>query len=205
MINIVIAEDQPIFIDGLKTALNGAEGINIVAVAVNGKQALELLGSNKVDVILLDINMPVMDGLHAAEVIKQKLSHVKIIMLTQYDERRFVRKCREIGVEGYLLKDCGGPILIDAIRTVYEGGSIYRNKGCGNNNFPVPELINCVLTEKEKIVLKMIVNECCNKDIANEINIEVNTVKTYKERLKEKTGTTNMIGLVKWAIENNMV
>jgi DNA-binding NarL/FixJ family response regulator len=126
-------------------------------------------------------------------------------MLTQFGEKGLVRKCLEIGVEGYLLKDCGKEELVKAIHAVYEGGSWFNF-----NHNPQQEIYSANLnlprlTVHEKQVLKLLAEEYCNTDIAREMNIEVNTVKTYKERLKQKAGVRKTIGLIKWAIENNLL
>jgi len=206
MINIIIADDHRIFIDGIRTALQGVEGINIIAEAHNGKQVLELLRTVPIDEVLLDINMPEMDGLEAARHIKEDFRHVKVIMLTQYDDRGFIKWCKKMGVEGYLLKDCDPGFMSHAIRLVFEGGTVFGTKNGNSNRFPVPDLLNKIqITGQEHEVLKLMASEYCNADIARELNIEINTVKTYKDRLKTKAGVKTTIGLIKWAIENGLI
>jgi DNA-binding NarL/FixJ family response regulator len=205
MINLIIADDHPIFIDGLKTTLEGVTGITITGEAANGTQVLELLETQAANIVLLDINMPELDGIETAKIIKEKYPHIKVIMLTQYDEKGFINKCKALGVEGYLLKDCDKQILVNAIHLVYKGGTLYGTKNSNNNGFEIPGKNNQMITEKETQVLKLLAEEYCNADIARELKIEVNTVKTYKERLKQKAGVRTAIGLVKWAIENNLI
>ncbi len=205
MINIVIADDHPIFIDGIKTALKDEQEISIIGEALNGKQVLELLKYKKADIILLDINMPEMDGLETAEAIKRRFPKVKVIMLTQYNEKRLVKKCLDLGVESYLLKDCGKPELIKAIRSIASGGIWFQANGRKNgygdylrNDLPA-------LTKNELLVLKMMASEFCNSEIAKEMNISINTVRSYKERLKQKSGSRTSVGLIKWAVENGHI
>ena len=166
---------------------------------------LELLKYKKADIILLDINMPEMDGLETAEAIKRRFPKVKVIMLTQYNEKRLVKKCLDLGVESYLLKDCGKPELIKAIRSIASGGIWFQANGRKNgygdylrNDLPA-------LTKNELLVLKMMASEFCNSEIAKEMNISINTVRSYKERLKQKSGSRTSVGLIKWAVENGHI
>ncbi|MEZ5198507.1 MAG: response regulator transcription factor [Bacteroidales bacterium] len=208
MINLIITDDHPIFIDGLKTVLSNVTGIAIVGEALNGKQLLELLEDSLADIVLLDINMPEMDGLETAQIVKQQYSYVKIIMLTQFGEKRFIKKCMEMGVEGYLLKDCEKQELIKAIIAVYMGGIFYNANCQPESGFfaPVVDDHNPFhISEKEKQVLKLIAEEKCNTEIAKKMSISINTVKTYRERLMLKSGTKNTAGLMYWAVKNKLL
>jgi len=206
MINIIIADDHKIFIEGIRTTLSDVDDINIVGQALNGKQLLELLRKVKADVVLLDINMPVMDGLQAAAVMKKDFNAVKIIMLTQYGEKRFIKKCEEIGAKGYLLKDCTKNVLIDTIRNVYNGGKHYSAGDDFNNGFPVPDLLNDVqISCKEKEVLELLTEEKNTGEIAKELKICNTTVKEYKERMFWKTGTKSIGGLIAWALRKRII
>lgn len=206
MINIFIADDHPIFIDGIKTALSDIPDIRITGEATDGVKLLKLLDENNADVVLLDINMPRMDGLLTAAEIKKKHSYMKIIMFTQYDERRFSKKCREIGVEGYMLKGSNKDNLVKTIRNVYNGGILYMAGNEGPNEFPVPGLTDEIhITGKEQEVLELIAEEKCNDEIAKELNIEKTTVKTHKKRMLWKTGTKTITGLVVWAFRKRII
>jgi DNA-binding NarL/FixJ family response regulator len=206
MINIFIADDHPMFINGVKSALEGVKDITITGEALNGEQLLDMLNKKKADVILLDINMPGMDGLQAATEIKLKHQNMKIIMLTQYDERRFMKKCREIGVEGYILKGSDKDDLVKAIKIVHKGGILYEAGKEGEHEFPVPGLMDEIhITGKEQEVLELIAEEKCNDEIAKELNIEKTTVKTHKKRMLWKTGTKTITGLVVWAFRKRII
>jgi DNA-binding NarL/FixJ family response regulator len=131
---------------------------------------------------------------------------MKIIMLTQYDERRFMKKCREIGVEGYILKGCDKDDLVKAIRNVYNGGTLYMTGKEDPHGFPVPDLLDDIqITVKEQEVLKLIAEEKCNDEIAKELNIEKTTVKTHKRRMLWKTGAKTITGLVVWAFRKRII
>jgi len=206
MIKVIIADDHRIFIDGIKSILNCVPDIHIAGEALNGKQLLKLLRKVKTDVVLLDLNMPEMDGLQAAEAIKEEFKEVKIIMLTQYDERRFMKKCREIGVEGYLLKGNDSRILVKAIKSVHNGGLYYDDVNGNSNGFPVPDLLNSVLISgKELEVLELIAEEKKEYEIATDLKISKATVKEYKRRMLVKTGTKSAVGLIKWAFRKRFI
>jgi DNA-binding NarL/FixJ family response regulator len=206
MINIIIADDHPMFIDGVRTVLADVPDIRIAGEALNGLQALELLNTTHADIVLLDINMPVMDGLQTAESIKQRYKNIKIIMLTQYDEKGFIKRCKALGVEGYLLKDCEKQILVNAIHLVYCGGTLYGTKNSNNNGYAVPNLNNKeLITEKEKQLLMLITEEKCNEEIARKLCISANTIKKRRDRLLAKAGVKNTAGLIYWAMKNNLL
>jgi DNA-binding NarL/FixJ family response regulator len=206
MINIIIADDHKIFIEGIRTTLSDVDDIYIAGQALNGAELLVRLENIEADVVLLDINMPGIDGLQAAEAIKKNFKDVKIIMLTQYDEKRFMKKCREIGVEGYLLKTCDKNELVNTIINVHNGGSFYTGVNGKTTGYPVPDLLNCVrITGKEEEVLQLIADEKCNDEIAKELNIEKTTVKTHKRRMLWKTGAKTITGLVVWAFRKRII
>ncbi len=130
-INIAISDDQQLMIDGIKTALADSPEIKIVGEAYNGLEIIEIVKNAKPDLILLDIKMPELDGLEAAKILKKQFENIKIIILTQFDERSFIRCCQKIGVEGYLLKDCGKIELLKAINKVYNGGILFSVNNIG--------------------------------------------------------------------------
>ena len=208
MIKLIITDDHPIFIDGLKTVLANIPDIAIIGEAMNGKKLLELLKTKQPDIVIMDINMPEMDGLDAAQIIKQQYNDVKIIMLTQFGEKRFMKKCMEMDVEGYLLKECEKQELLKAIVTVYMGGVHYDANSKPDNDLFKPESDehkNFHISEKEKQVLELIAQENCNQEIAKILGISIHTIKTYRERLMVKSGTKNTAGLMYWAVKNRLL
>ncbi len=201
MINLIIADDHPIFIDGLKTVLADVPDINITGEAQNGKQVIELLEYKQADVVLLDIRMPEMDGIETAKEIKKRYPHVKIIILTQFGEKCLVKNFMELGVDGYLLKDCSQQDLINAIKTVNNGGTWFEI----HNKINITTLDKPKISKREKEVLKLIAREKCSKEIATELKLSVNSVHTYRERLLAKAGVKNTAGLIYWATKNNLI
>jgi DNA-binding NarL/FixJ family response regulator len=192
------------FIDGVKTVLADVPDIQITGEALNGKQVLELLKTIPADIVLLDINMPELDGIETARFIKKSYNQVKIIMLTQFGERGFVRKCIEIGVEGYLLKDCSKEELISAIRTVKMGNTLYKFNNSSVNNDKCKKDIQ-KLTQRELQVIRLMVRDMTYWEITKELRISIYAVRTYRDRLLTKTGTSTIAGLVQWANDNEVL
>jgi DNA-binding NarL/FixJ family response regulator len=205
MIKLIITDDHPIMIDGIRTALSGESDIIIIGEAYNGNQLLDLLESKKSDIILLDIRMPILDGIDTLKILRNKFKKIKVIMLTQFGERQFIKKCIEYGADGYLLKDCGKHELMNAIRTVNEGGTWFdiHNRLSNSINENLDDMPK--LSKREVEVLQLICEELSNREIAEKLNISVDTVNTYRTRLMKKAGAKKVIGLFRWASKNRLI
>ena len=207
-IKVAIADDHPIFIDGIKTALSDSPEIELVGEANNGLEIIEIVKTQKPDLVLLDIMMPELDGIDAAKIIKKLFQDVKIIILTQFDERGLIRRCQQIGVKGYLLKDCGKQVLINAIRKVYKGGILFSIDKANITKFQKAGRIrseNNVFSSRELEILLLMANDNCSAAIAKELKISGSTVRTYKQRMFLKTGTDTSSGLINWAYKQNIL
>lgn len=201
MIKIIIVDDHPLMIDGIKTALSDVQDIIIIGEALNGKQLLVLLENKNPDIILLDIKMPELDGIEVLKIVKKEFENIKIIMLSQFGDRGFIKRCIELEASGYLLKDCGKHDLINAIKTIYDGGTWFEI----HDKFKIQNIEKPKLSDREKEVLQLIFMEYDKKEIAKKLNISNSTVNTYHARLLQKAGVQNDIGLYKWAIENKII
>ena len=201
MIKLIIVDDHQLMIDGIKTALSEYEEIKIIGDALNGRKLLELLKSKTPDIILLDIMMPELDGIDTLQIVKQKNPEVKIIMLSQFGDRGFIKRCLKFGADGYLLKDCGGKKLIKTIRDIYKGGTVFDVHVTSQ----LKSAVKVDLSNQEKEVLHLIVQGVKNKEIANFLNISVSTVSTYRSRIMEKIGVRTDIELYEWVKENEIV
>ena len=210
MIEVLIADDHQLLIDGIKTTLSDEPDLTIVGEAHNGLQVLKFLKSQKADVILMDINMPQMDGLDCTKAVTKEYPDVKIIALSQYAEKRFVKRMVKYGAMGYLLKDSGKEELLEAIRTVHNGERYFCKKL--SINFMQDELqvektksLFPKLTSREKEVLKLICEEFSSQEIAERLFISFYTVENHRANLMAKAGAKNTAGLVRWAVENEFV
>ncbi len=211
MIKILIADDHQLLIDGIKTTLADIEDFSVVGEAGNGYNVLEQLDSGLIpDVILMDINMPKMDGLDCTKQLSKKYPDIKIIALSQYDEKRFVKRMLKNGASGYLLKDAGKDQIVAAIRAVHSGGKYFQEglsvrlieqeiKG-ENISALFPKL-----SIRELEVLNLICNGLTSHEISEKLFISIHTVESHRANLMQKAGVNKTAGLVKWAVENNFI
>ncbi|WP_317897930.1 response regulator transcription factor [Aurantibacillus circumpalustris] len=211
MIRVLIADDHQMFIDGIKSLLVNNKRIQIIGEAHNGFEVTEFVNKQKVDLILLDMSMPVMDGMEAMKIVKQKFPDLKIIMLTMFSTRDQIEKLLRAGADGYVLKNTGKEELVLAIETVMKGESFFskevteqimagiQKKKVANRNAMIVEL-----TEREKDVLKLIVKEHTTQEIAEKLFISTNTVETHRKNLVSKLNVRNVAGLVKYALQNGL-
>jgi DNA-binding NarL/FixJ family response regulator len=207
-IKIIIADDHPLFIDGVKTALKDNHEIKIIGEALNGNQLLKQVNVQNPHLVLLDISMPEMNGLEVAENIKRNHKKVKVIMLTLYSNRSFIKRCQALGVEGYMLKDCGKQELLKAINIVNNGGLFYSVDRSRKFEIPPPakiKLKNIKLSSREKEVLALMANDKNCIEIAKELGLNESTVRTYKQRLLIKSGTNTSSGLINWAYKQKLI
>ncbi|WP_338359807.1 response regulator transcription factor [Yeosuana marina] len=205
MINIVIADDHEIVVEGLRSLLENEEEIVIVGEAYHGEEVIPLLASNNVDVAVLDISMPKMDGVDLTKFIKTNYPHVKILILTMHNEIGFIRRIIEAGAHGYILKNKGKEELVRAIQALHSGNE-YLGEEVTKTLFSSIRNANVYgeiqLTKREKEVLKLIASSYTTPKISERLNIAPSTVETHRRNLIEKTGVKNSKGLVKFAIEN---
>ena len=209
MIKLMIADDHQLIIDGLKTNLSEVSDIDIIAEANNGNEVLKVLNRKKPDVILMDINMPEMDGLECTRLVSRKYPRVRVIGLSQFDEVRLVKRLVKNGAVGYLLKDTGLEELISAIRKVHSGEKYFSEKlslnlidqdAQKNTNSLFPKL-----SGREREILQLICQEYSSQEIAERLNISFHTIESHRVRLMMKAGARNTAGLVRWAVESGQV
>lgn len=211
MIKVIIADDHQMFIDGIKSLLVNEKGIKVAGQALNGKEVIALLEKEPADIVLLDVNMPEMDGIEATKLIRQRFPSVKILMLTMYNNHEFVFGLMNAGASGYILKNTGRTELLDAIKSVNEGKTFYSKEVTETilQNFskkPAEQRVEAAhLTEREKDVLKLIAQEYNTQEIAAELFISTNTVETHRKNLLSKLQAKNIAGLVKFAIQTGLV
>lgn len=211
-IKVAIADDHALFRTGVKTALSFRKDIQMVAEAENGMQLLNLLRHIKTDVILLDIQMPIMDGLTALPEIKKMNPEAKVIMLSMINDHSMITRMMEIGANSYLTKESDPETIYQAIRTCYQDEFYFNdltNKALLNGlrtkrvtDTAVPEVH---LTDKEITILKLMCEEKSTKEIADMVDLSPRTVEAIRDKLKTKTGVKSMAGLVMYAVKAGIV
>lgn len=212
-IKILLVDDHKIIRDGIGALLQNETRFEIVGEAENGMIALELTEKLRPDIIIMDVNMPVMDGIAATKIITEKFPFAKVLVLTMTSEQEHIKSMIEAGAGGYILKNSGQEELISAIDVVLSGRNYFSNevkdaimqnmvqKKSKNEKIagePIP------LTRREKDVLNLIVQEYTNFEIGEKLFISARTVDAHRRNLLEKTGARNTAGLVKFAIENKL-
>lgn len=211
-IRIIIADDHNIVRDGVRSLIEDIPGYVIVGEANNGKEAVELCKNNDIDIVIMDITMPEMDGIEATEIIKDKNPDIKILALTMLIEDQHIRKMIKAGASGYILKSSGKQELLEALNAIINDQHYFSE---GATQAILKELVNPVieksettesfeLTERELEILKYIVDECTNQEIADKLYLSVRTVDAHRRNLLQKIGAKNTAGLVKHALKNNL-
>ncbi len=213
-IKILLVDDHKLVRDGIISLLQGEEKFEIVGQAENGLEAIEKIERLSPDLIILDINMPIMNGLDCAKKVAEKFPEVRILTLTMLSEQEHIKNMLAAGVGGYILKNSGRSELIEAIETVMSGQNYFSNEV---KNVIIMDMIKkktstgkisgeiIPLTPRELDVLQLIVDEYTNQEIADKLFISVRTVDAHRRNLLEKTGSRNTAGLVKFAIENDLL
>ncbi len=212
IIKVAIADDHALFRTGVKTSLSIRKDIQMVAEAENGMQLLNLLKHIQPDVILLDIQMPIMDGLTTLPEIKKLYPDVKVIMLSMHNDHSMITRMMEIGANSYLTKDSDSETIYEAIRTCYADDFFFNDltnkallNGLRNKRAPEPEPAEVHLSEKEITILKLMCDEKSTKEIADMVDLSPRTVEAIRDKLKSKTGARSMAGLVMYAIKAGIV
>lgn len=210
-IKILIVDDHKIIRDGIIALLRDQTNYVVVAEASNGREALEILAENKVDIAILDINMPEMNGIDCTHEITEKYDEVRVIALTMHNEEVYLTKMIEAGAVGYILKNLGKKELISALDAVVDGKHYYSPeitlaviKELTNPSKSKKEDNKIELTTRELEVLELIVYEHSNQEIAEKFSISVRTVDAHRRNLLDKTGVRNTAGLVKYSIINQL-
>ena len=210
MINLLVADDHELFIDGLKTALEGASDICIKSTAKNGNEVLKDLKKNDYDIVLLDVNMPRMNGVECAKRIFYEKPATKVLILSQFGDKKLVDKLAKYNIYGYLLKSSTKEEIIKAIHDIYNNRK-YFSKDIRSNEYyrtTINSRFNfykCKFSKREKQVLDLICEGNTNTQIAEKLNISSHSVETFRGRIMVKSGMRNTAELVKWAVENDMV
>lgn len=210
VIRVLIADDHDIIRQGLKRIISFEEDIDIVAEAENGENALMLLKQQELDVVVLDCNMPIMNGIQVLRSIKEKEDKVKVIMLTVENDRKTISTAINSGTDGYMLKDSAGTEIVDAIRMVHKGEK-YIDKSLVSMLFSDIKIkesketkVLDKLSKREVEVLIKISKGLSNKEIAEQLYLSEKTVKNYASNMFRKINVEDRVKATILAIDNNI-
>ena len=207
---ILVVDDHPLYRKGLKKVLSTLSFPHSIHLLENGEQTIEFTKKNAPDIVLLDIDMPVMDGLKCLQELKRIEPSIKVIMISMHDEAHYIEQAYSLGANGYLLKDCDSEELHKALLQV-KGGEKYFNAKAKDIIFKrfieKDDAVNDVknkLSERETEVLKLICDQLTGAQIAQKLFLSEETVKTYRRQLLKKTNSKNLAGLVLYAIKKGI-
>lgn len=210
-IYVHVADDHKILIDGIEALLNTEKDIEIEGFSLTGKQVVDWAKKNQTDVLILDINMPELDGIEVMQFFRNRNIEQKTIILSSLSNVQIVQEMLSLGARGFIEKSSASDHIIKAIRAVYDGERYFSD-----------EIQNSLLqsyaakaektkdkdkelSEREIAVLKMVIKEYSTSEIATKLNISTNTVKTYRKRIFSKLEVNNIVGLAMYAVKNNIV
>lgn len=204
--NILLADDHHILLDGLRFMLRQELDLDEVFIAKTVEEALLVVKSRPIDLVISDISIPEIGGIAFAKKLKAEYPQIRIIFLSMHEEPHLVKDALATGVEGYVLKKNSHLDLLLAIEEVMKGGLFFspdiHRILINRLRFPEDEK---VLTERERQILKLIFEEFSNKEIGEKLFISERTVETHRKNIYQKTKTTTIVGLLKFALENNLI
>jgi len=215
-IQVHIADDHKILIEGIVAVINTESDIEIEGYSLTGKEVIDWAEDHYADILILDINMPIYDGIEVLKFFKIKKINLKVIILSSYDDVKLVQEMINLGASGFLSKDSAGQHIVEAIRTVHAGEQyfsdtvknnllkLYTGKNVKLGQRPQSTIVNS-LTDRETEVLKLISQEYSSPEIAQILNISQSTVDTYRKSLLKKTNVKNAVGLAMYAVKNKII
>lgn len=213
-IKILIADDHPLIAEGIQNSLASNPEIDVLSIVQNGKEAIDFIENNTVDLLLLDIDMPVMNGIDCASVLLQKRPNFNIVMLSMHQDAYTIKKVMGLGVKSYLLKTIPSDELLFAIQKIHNGETYFNadvtqalldNKPTTykNQNPLVSPLVND-LTQREKEIIQCICEGLSNPEIGEKLFISPKTVDTHRTNIMRKLQVRNVVSLVRFALRNNL-
>lgn len=209
-IKIIIVDDHEIFRNGLKMVLGKLKHIEIVGEASDGQEFMDIIRTTPCDVVLMDIEMPKMNGIDATKHAIKELPELKIVALTMFNDDDYIQSMMDAGVRGFLIKNVGKETLDKAIQTVFKGGTFYSEElfNFFTKKFSAPQKPEepaISFTAREKEILQLLAEGLSNKEIADVLYISERTVVGHKSNLLAKTGCKSAISLLAFAIKNKLV
>jgi len=210
-IKILIADDHQLFREGLINLLSDSSEIEVIAQAENGKEAIKKAKQFKPDIVIMDIGMPIMNGVKATEILIKELPDTKVIAISMHSDKHFIKGMLEAGASGYLLKSCTYNQLIEAINAVYSGKKYLSDK--------ITEVIihdylgkeediqdnDPKLSERESEILKLFAEGKTSREISELLFISVKTVGTHKQHILEKLELKTTTDMVKYALKKGII
>ncbi|MDT8392954.1 MAG: response regulator transcription factor [Bacteroidales bacterium] len=209
-LKIIIVDDHEFFRNGLKMVVNRLKYATVTGEASNGKEFIELQKEKPADLVLLDLQMPIMNGIEASEIAIREFPDLKIVILTMFDDEEYIDKMMDIGVHGFLLKNITRELLDQALQSIAAGNTYYSPElwsyfGKKFSEQKKEEGSELQFTKREQEVLQLICDGLNNREMAEELFISERTVVGHKSNLLSKTNCKSTISLLSYAIKNKLV
>ena len=216
MITVHIADDHQILIDGVKAVLNIEPGIEVIGFSLDGMQVVDWYADNSSDVLVLDINMPELDGIEVLKRLKDLESKPEIIVLSSYDDVKLVKEVLQMGAKGFVPKKSAGEHIVQAVHKVAEGSQYFTEdikekmmqtllNGQVKDTGSQDGVLISSLTKREVQVLKLVAQQYSTREIGDELHISESTVETHRKNLMKKVKVKNSVGLAIFALKNEVI
>jgi len=206
-LSVVIADDHNLFINGLWMLLNDEPDIEVIDTAANGRELLSMLAKSQPQLLLLDINMPGMNGFDLLKQIRDVYPKISVVMLSTYNEEHLVEKAKAGGASGYIFKNAEKDELLQAMRLVGQGGHSFPAKQSANTSLfseSDPFLKQFQLTKREIELLQLIKQDYTNQQMADHLHLSIYTVETHRKNIMQKLNLKNPVELTKFILQYNL-
>ncbi len=202
---IIIVDDHRLFRSGLKYIIDESLKYQVIGEASNGMELLDLLANVTPQLVIMDINMPVMNGIEATRQVLEKYPAMKILILSMYSETEYYNTLLDLGIKGFVLKDADNEEFFLAIHRVLSGGTYYSQELLLNIIHRKTTATSIKISRREKEILELVSLGLSNQEISNKLTISQRTVERHRTNLLEKTGSKNSIRLIIYALKNNLI
>ncbi|WP_413206672.1 response regulator transcription factor [Rhodospirillum sp. A1_3_36] len=203
-IRVLLVDDHPLVVEGIHARLETESDITVVGEAFDGLAALSLIETVQADIVLMDINMPKLNGIDTMERMRREHPDLKVLVLSMHDNREYIANVLRAGARGYVLKDVPSREIVTAIRAVHRGGSYFSGR-VSEQLLDLDRSDNGPLTNREQTILHMLAEGLSNKDIARDLDLSVRTVETHRTNIKRKLGIDSTAGLTRYAMSRGLV
>lgn len=207
-IRVLLADDHTVVREGIRYLLESRDNITVVGEVSNGMDAIRKAGDLKPDIVIMDISMPILNGIEATRAIVQQLPRCKVLVLTMHEDRETVRQILRAGAAGCLVKRSAATELFDAVEAVHEGGAYFTpsvSKVLLEEYVQITADAGEVLSQRERQILQLVAEGYANREIADLLCISVKTVEGHKDNIKKKLGVRDQVDLIKYAILNGII
>ncbi len=205
-VQLLVADDHQVVIDGIKSILEDDPSVTVVAEALNGKQVIDTIKNTNIDIAIIDINMPVMDGVEVTKILKQDFTHVRVLILTMYNDAEFIKQLMEVGADGFILKNTGRVEILTAIEQLKNGDTYFGQEVTQTLSRSYHRKESQVqLTRREKEVLQLLADGLTTSELADKLFISKHTADSHRKNLLSKFDAKNIATLLKLAVQKGFV